>query len=78
MTTSFINGVNINSTACDSITLNPLKGVAYVQFNDGSFYRYANVSRRAIIKFLIDDARSLGKFINNVLFQQRVEVVNCG
>ena len=38
---------------------------------------YTNVSRRAIIKFIMDDARSLGKFVNNVLLSNRVQVCVC-
>ena len=69
----------INSTACDSIHVDALTGTARVMFKDtGSIrpqiYDYRNVSRRAIIKFIHDDARSLGKFVNNVLTQKRVQV----
>ena len=69
----FLNGFNINSTACHGVVVDPISGTATVQFNDGNAYHYTNVSRRAIIKFLMDDARSLGKFLNNVLKQQRVK-----
>ena len=57
----------VNSTACDSIHVNAITGTASVLYKDGGIYTYTNVSRRAIIKFIMDDARSLGKFINNVL-----------
>ena len=43
-----------------------LNGTATAQLKDGSVYHYTNVSRRAIAKFLLDDARSLGKFFNYV------------
>ena len=69
---TFITGRDINSTACDAIEVDAIKGTARVMFTDGNIYRYTNVSRRAIIKFIMDDARSLGKFVNNVLKQQRV------
>ena len=36
------------------------------------------LARRAIFKFIVDDARSFGKFINNVLKQSRVVVENHG
>ena len=62
----------VASTAADSIHVDALNGTASVLYKDGSIYRYTNVSRRAILKFIVDDARSLGKFINNVLKQQRV------
>ena len=65
-TQTFFNGVNINSTAVQSMHVDAINGSATVQYMDGSVYHYLNVSRRAIIKFIIDDARSLGKFVNNV------------
>ena len=63
----------INSTACDSVHVDAITGTASVLYKDGSIYRYENVSRRAIIKFILDPARSLGKFVNVVLKQQRVD-----
>ena len=63
----------INSTCADSIHVDAVTGTASVLYKDGSIYRYTNVSRRAIIKFIFDDARSLGKFVNVVLKQQRVD-----
>ena len=68
----------INSTACDSIHVDAITGTASVLYKDGSIYRYENVSRRAIIKFIMDDARSLGKFINNVLKAERVDAFGRG
>ena len=62
----------VASTCADSVHVDAVTGTASVLFNDGSIYRYTNVSRRAIIKFILDDARSLGKFINNVLTAERV------
>jgi len=63
----------INSTACDSVHVDAITGTASVLYKDGSIYRYENVSRRAIIKFILDPARSLGKFVNVVLKAQRVD-----
>ena len=63
----------INSTACDSVHVDALTGTASVLYKDGSIYRYENVSRRAIVKFILDPARSLGKFVNVVLKQARVD-----
>ena len=65
----------VNSTACDSVHVDAMSGTASVLYKDGSMYSYKNVSRRAIIKFIHDDARSLGKFINNVLLTDRVQCV---
>ena len=62
----------INSTACDSVQVDAMTGTASVLYKDGSVYSYTNVSRRAIIKFILDPARSLGKFVNVVLKQPRV------
>ena len=62
----------VPSTCADSVHVDAISGTASVLFNDGNIYRYTNVSRRAIIKFIIDDAKSLGKFINNVLLTDRV------
>ena len=73
---SFIAGLDINSTAADAIKVDALRGTACVLFTDGSYYKYTNVSRRAIMKFIMDDARSLGKFINNVLKTQRVNAAS--
>ena len=76
----FTNSNNyIASTACDSVHVDALTGTARVMFKDqGSIrpqiYDYKNVSRRAIMKFIADDARSMGKFVNNVLTQPRVQV----
>ena len=49
-----------------------LRGKVTVAFSNGGVYDYTNVSRRACIKFVIDDARSLGKFVNNVPSKPRV------
>ena len=65
----------INSTACDSIHVDAMSGTASVLYKDGSIYSYTNVSRRAIMKFIMDPARSLGKFVNVVLKQPRVACI---
>lgn len=62
----------VASTCADSVHVDAITGTASVLYKDGSIYRYSNVSRRAIVKFILDDARSLGKFVNVVLKQQRV------
>ena len=68
-----IAGRDLNSTAAQGMLVNPWRGRASVMFNDGSFYNYTNVSRRACVKFMLDrGGRSMGKFINNVLKQDRV------
>ena len=65
----------VNSTACDSVHVDAVSGTASVLYKDGSIYSYTNVSRRAIIKFILDPARSLGKFVNVVLKQPRVACI---
>ena len=49
----------VASTAADSVHVDAITGTASVLYKDGSIYRYSNVSRRAIVKFILDDARSL-------------------
>ena len=62
------NGFNyVPSTAVDYIITNAIKGRVVVKYADGSVYYYTNVSRRAIFKFNVDAARSMGKFVNTVL-----------
>ena len=66
----------INSTVVDSIATDAISGTVTVLFKSGAVYRYDNVSRRAIVKFNIDNAaRSLGKFINNVCKADGVKYV---
>ena len=67
----------VNSTAACTVHVDVVNGTAAVLYHDDSIYKYTNVSRRAIFKFIMDDARSLGKFINNVLKQDRVSAVAC-
>ena len=63
----------VNSTACDSVHVDAITGTASVLYKNGDIYRYTNVSRRAIIKFIMDDARSLGKFVNTALKNVRAD-----
>ena len=66
----------INSTVVDSICTDAISGTVTVLFKSGAVYRYDNVSRRAIVKFNIDNAaRSLGKFINNTCKADGVKYV---
>ena len=69
----YVNGSNINSTCVQSMLVKPLERNVSVRMQDGSFYTYSNVSMRACLKFIMDEAGSLGKFLNNVLKQQRVK-----
>ena len=68
-----IAGANqLNSTVGEYIHCSPLKRQVTMLFKNGSVYTYYNVSMRAILKFMVDDARSIGKFLHNVLLQPRV------
>ena len=66
----------VPSTSVTSMQVDLMRGTASVMFSsdddNAGIYQYKNVSRRAILKFIMDDARSLGKFVNNVLKQERV------
>lgn len=70
--TAYIAGIDLNSTAVSGMLVNPWRGTASVQFKNGGFYNYENVSRRACVQFMLDPAHSLGKFVNNVLKDRRV------
>ena len=63
----------VNSTCCDSVHVDAISGTASVLYKNGDLYRYNNVSRRDIIKFMMDKSKSLGKFVNNVLLADRVD-----
>ena len=52
----FVHRGNINSTCVNILRVSLLNGTATAQLKDGSVYHYTNVSRRAIAKFLMDDA----------------------
>jgi hypothetical protein len=71
----FVHRGNINSTCVNVMRVSLLNGTATAQLKDGSVYHYMNVSRRAIAKFLMDDARSLGKFFNYVCQAGRTKCV---
>ena len=71
----FVHRGNINSTCVNIMRVSLLKGTATAQLKNGSVYHYTNVSRRAIAKFLLDDARSLGKFFNFVCQAARTKCI---
>ena len=52
------------------VYVNLLRGIATVEFNDGTIYRYNNVSRRAISNFMsrvLSGSKSCGSFVNSEL-----------
>lgn len=63
-----------NSTAAD-IYVDALRGTATVMFkNSNAVYRYFNVSRRAILNFILNPNMSVGFWINsNLVNNKRVE-----
>ena len=81
MFTAFFQSVNahggetyVHSSCVDMIETDAIKGKVVVLYADGAVYQYKNVSRRAIAKFNVDNARSMGKFINKVLKTDGVKV----
>lgn len=55
------------SSAIHCISTDFLNGVVDVMFNNGSVYRYSNVSRRAIANLQLQRNISLGFWVNNNL-----------
>jgi len=55
------------STAIHCISTDFLNGIVDVMFNNGSVYRYSNVSRRAIANLQLQRNMSLGFWVNNNL-----------
>ena len=55
----------LGSDAINRMTVNPLKGSVRVRFRGGiKFYRFENVSRRAILGLMLWQDRSLGQWVN--------------
>jgi len=64
------------STAIHCISTDFLNGIVDVMFNNGSVYRYSNVSRRAIANLQLQRNMSLGFWVNNnLLGNKRVKSV---
>ena len=60
------------SDACCQVTLDPFRGTATVWFWTGGEYKYACVSRRAIVKAIAEDVvlggvTSVGQWVNKNL-----------
>ena len=60
-----------NSAAVGCISTNLFDGVVKVMFNNGSVYRYSNVSRRAIANLQLQRNMSLGFWVNNNLLSNK-------
>ena len=59
------------SAAIHCISTDFLNGVVDVMFNNGSVYRYSNVSRRAIANLQLQRNISLGFWVNNNLLANK-------
>ena len=53
------------SSAVDYIVTDLLHGTANVKFANGNWYRYTNVSRRAILNLELNPNMSLGFWVND-------------
>ena len=55
----------LGSTAISRMTADPITGTVRVRFRGGTkFYRYENVSRRAIATMLVRPPLSMGQWVN--------------
>lgn len=52
------------SDAIEGISLSLINGTVSVMYNNGSVYRYTNVSRRAIANLMLNPNMSLGFWVN--------------
>ena len=55
---------NRTSSAVRSISTDLLRGRVNVEFLNGAYYTYTNVSRRAIANLLVQPSISLGFWVN--------------
>ena len=66
-----------SSEAVNYICTDLVRGSAHVQFKNGLWYRYTNVSRRAIANLRMQPSVSLGFWVNrNLLEPTRVKCHN--
>lgn len=69
----FISVSPRTSDAIAALQVNPVEGVALVEFENGYAYEYTKVSRRAIINLLLNPNMSLGFWVNkNCINSKRV------
>ena len=62
------------SSAVDYINTDILRGTVNVKFANGNWYRYTNVSRRAILNLELNPNMSLGFWVNdNIINSARVK-----
>lgn len=69
----FVTVTNRSSDAVAQLQVNPISGVALVEYVNGYSYEYTNVSRRAIINLILNPNMSLGFWVNsNLIAPKRV------
>lgn len=69
----FVTVTNRSSDAIAQLQVNPISGVALVEYVNGYSYEYTNVSRRAIINLILNPNMSLGFWVNaNCIAPKRV------
>lgn len=69
----FFNVTPRTSDAIATLQVDPVDGVALVEFENGYAYEYTKVSRRAIINLLLNPNMSLGFWVNkNCVNSKRV------
>ena len=54
----------VSSSSITSVHVDVITGTVAVLYNNDRMYRYENVSRKAILTFVLDKSRSLGRFVN--------------
>ena len=54
----------VSSSSITSVHVDVVSGTVAVLYNNDRMYRYENVSRKAILTFILDKSRSLGRFVN--------------
>jgi hypothetical protein len=64
----------VQSSAVLQMSADVLNATCIVTYDSGNTYLYQGVSRRAILRFIYDAERSLGKFTNDVL---KANTVKC-
>lgn len=66
----------VSSTSITSVHVDVMTGTVAVLYNNDEMYRYTGVSRKAILTFILDSSRSLGRFVNTYCKSNDVKCVN--
>ena len=59
--------MRIKSSAVNEIFVNPLTRTAEVEYHNGDIYQYQNVPFKGIAQYFLNDALSLGLWVNTWL-----------